>query len=295
MSRARRNRRRMHRAAAVLPRASLPRPGRMLLWVTVALAALAVGGMWLRDSELVRVKHVEVTGIGGPDAARIRALLAEAAREMTTLHVRTDQLHAAVSGYPIVKGLRVERDLPNGLRIIVQEHVPVAAVVVDGARTAVAGDGLLLPGTSVAGLPLVPAAAAAGERIADRRARAAIAALAAAPEELRARVAYAGVSRTEGLVLELRDGPTLRFGDRSRLAAKWAAAAAVLADPTSVGATYIDVRYPERPAAGGLEDPATQGDQGADTGAAQASPAAPTATTPAPQAPSQSQTGAPTP
>lgn len=232
MSRARRNRRRMHRAAAVLPRASLPRPGRMLLWVTVALAALAVGGMWLRDSELVRVKHVEVTGIGGPDAARIRALLAEAAREMTTLHVRTDQLHAAVSGYPIVKGLRVERDLPNGLRIIVQEHVPVAAVVVDGARTAVAGDGLLLPGTSVAGLPLVPAAAAA---------------------------------------------------------------AAVLADPTSVGATYIDVRYPERPAAGGLEDPATQGDQGADTGAAQASPAAPTATTPAPQAPSQSQTGAPTP
>ena len=147
MSRARRNRRRMHRAAAVLPRASLPRPGRMLLWVTVALAALAVGGMWLRDSELVRVKHVEVTGIGGPDAARIRALLAEAAREMTTLHVRTDQLHAAVSGYPIVKGLRVERDLPNGLRIIVQEHVPVAAVVVDGARTAVAGDGLLLPRT----------------------------------------------------------------------------------------------------------------------------------------------------
>jgi cell division protein FtsQ len=29
----------------------------------------------------------------------------------------------------------------------------------------------------------------------------------------------------------------------------------VLADPTSAGATYLDLRVPERPAAGGLEQP----------------------------------------
>jgi cell division protein FtsQ len=34
----------------------------------------------------------------------------------------------------------------------------------------------------------------------------------------------------------------------------------VLADPDAAGATYLDLRYPERPAAGGLEDPATQRD-----------------------------------
>ena len=34
----------------------------------------------------------------------------------------------------------------------------------------------------------------------------------------------------------------------------------MLADGESAGATYLDLRYPERPAAGGLEDPATQRD-----------------------------------
>jgi cell division protein FtsQ len=63
-----------------------------------------------------------------------------------------------------------------------------------------------------------------------------------------------------GWTLPLRDGPTLYFGGFERLAAKWAAAATVLADRSSAGATYLDLRLPERPAAGGLEDPAaTQG------------------------------------
>jgi cell division protein FtsQ len=56
-----------------------------------------------------------------------------------------------------------------------------------------------------------------------------------------------------GWTLPLRDGPTLYFGGSERLAAKWAAAAIVLANRTSAGATYLDLRLPERPAAGGLE------------------------------------------
>jgi hypothetical protein len=40
------------------------------------------------------------------------------------------------------------------------------------------------------------------------------------------------------------------FGDASRPHAKWLSLARVLADPSSAGASYVDVRLPERPAAG---------------------------------------------
>ena len=55
-------------------------------------------------------------------------------------------------------------------------------------------------------------------------------------------------------MVELRDGPELIFGDPTRARAKWTAAARVLADPKAEGASYVDVRIPGRPAAGGLTD-----------------------------------------
>ena len=41
------------------------------------------------------------------------------------------------------------------------------------------------------------------------------------------------------------------FGDGRRAHAKWIAATRILADPEAEAATYIDVRLPGRPAAGG--------------------------------------------
>ena len=76
-----------------------------------------------------------------------------------------------------------------------------------------------------------------------------------APAALRPRLERIDTRSQDGIVVELRDGPELIFGDATRVRAKWVAAARVLADPDSQGATYIDVRLPGRPAAGGL--PAT--------------------------------------
>jgi hypothetical protein len=56
----------------------------------------------------------------------------------------------------------------------------------------------------------------------------------------------------QGLVAVLSSGPKLRFGDGGRLRAKWIAALRVLSDPAARTAAYIDLRVPERPAAGGL-------------------------------------------
>ncbi|MDP9385352.1 MAG: hypothetical protein M3P50_08990, partial [Actinomycetota bacterium] len=90
-----------------------------------------------------------------------------------------------------------------------------------------------------------------GGRVEDRRALAMIAILGAAPRALLARVER-GRSSPKGLLLELDRGPDLIFGSASRVPAKWAAAARVLADTGAQGALYLDLRIPERTAAGGV-------------------------------------------
>jgi cell division protein FtsQ len=251
----------MHRAAAMPRVRSVPRLPRAAVWALAVLVLLVAGGLWLRDSSLVAVRHVSVVGATGPEAPLITRQLEDAARDMTTLHVRGDQLRSVVAPYPVVKDVRVSSDFPHGLKITVVENTPVAAISVDGAKTPVAADGKILRGAEQRTLPVVPLRVPpGGDHVVDATAKRAIAALAAAPTALRDRVERAGTTREGGLTLQLRNGPALRFGGADRLAAKWAAAAAVLADNGSAGATYLDLRYPERPAAGGLEDPATQRD-----------------------------------
>jgi hypothetical protein len=58
------------------------------------------------------------------------------------------------------------------------------------------------------------------------------------------------MSSDYGVVLTLR-GVEGRFGGSSRTDAKWAALAAILADPRLTSVTYVDVRAPGRPAVGG--------------------------------------------
>jgi hypothetical protein len=80
-------------------------------------------------------------------------------------------------------------------------------------------------------------------------------------------------------VAVLKDGPVVIFGRAVGIDAKWAAAAAVLAQRSSQGATYIDVRIAERPVAGGLgleQDPQAQ-PEGVTSGSPGVMPAVPPA------------------
>src|SRR3954452_10687889 len=275
----------MHHAAAMTRVRSVPRLPRAAVWALALFVLLVAVGLWFRDSSLVAVKRVTVVGLTGPESARVTSQLEAAAQDMTTLHVRGEQLRSVVEPYPVVKDLRVSTDFPHGLRITVIENTPGAAILVDGAKTPVAADGRLLVGADQRELPLVPVSVPpGGDHVVDATARRAIAALAAAPAALRDRVERASTTREGGLTLQLRSGPDLRFGGADRLAAKWSAAAAVLADDASAGATYLDLRYPERPAAGGLEDPSTQRDPDA-VNAADPVQTAPSGTTPAPTTP----------
>jgi hypothetical protein len=74
--------------------------------------------------------------------------------------------------------------------------------------------------------------------------------LGAAPAALRPYLesSYYGES---GVDVELRSGIELRFGDATRVAEKWQAVAAVLADPSITALDYVDLHVPRRPAVRG--------------------------------------------
>ncbi len=76
-------------------------------------------------------------------------------------------------------------------------------------------------------------------------------AISAAPKPLRPLIEGIGTTHSYGVVITLHRGIDLRFGPASRSTQKWAAAAAVLADPKVTSLGYVDVRVPSRPAIGG--------------------------------------------
>jgi cell division protein FtsQ len=235
-----------------------------------ALALLAAGGLWLRDSPLVAIEHVQVKGADGPDGPAIRRALTAAAREMTTLHVRQASLRDAVASYPVVKRLEVRTHPLHGLSIRVVELAPAAALIAGDRRVAVAADGTILRHARLDPLPLVPARVLpGGDRLRDRQALGAVAVASAAPATLRAVTTRIRSGGRDGLRADLQGGVRIVFGSRERLGAKWAAAARVLADPKAAGAAYVDVRVPERPVAGPFTDSVIHGQPaqaGADAG-----------------------------
>jgi cell division protein FtsQ len=201
---------------------------------------------------------VTVAGASGPDASQIRSALIIAARAMTTLDVNMADLRTAVEPYPVVKSLQVSTQFPHGMRIRVIEQVPVGVISAGGARTAVAGDGTVLRDV-IAGssLPTIAQDVAPGGTRVTGAALNEVRLLSAAPYGLLAKVSQVSSDGANGLVAQLRNGPKIYFGDTSQLALKWTAASAVLAEPHSVGAAYVDVTDPGRPAAGGGSDTAT--------------------------------------
>lgn len=223
-----------------------------LLSVLIALPVLSGGWLWLRHSPFVSVQRVRISGVHGPEAAAIEAALVAAARHMSTLDVRPGALRAAAAAFRVVREVKAIPSFPHGLRIDVIEQLAVAALVVGGSRTAVAADGVVLGPAPLSGsLPTLSAGfePAAGQRLRSPSLLASLTVLGAAPAPLAKLIARASTG-PNGLTVTMRNGLLAYFGDATRPHAKWLSLARVLADPSSQGASYVDVRLPSRPAAG---------------------------------------------
>lgn len=222
--------------------------------VAAAILALLLIAVYvvLRTTSLSAVEDVTVVGVEGPNAREARHALEQASVGQSTLGFDAAALREAVVDMPSITGVDVHTRFPHGVQIEVHQRVAVGALSVDGRKIAVATDGTLLPEWDAGDLPIVNGGRATGGRlVAEHRAAARI--LAGAPDALRAKTAR--IDKTT--IVRLADGPALLFHDASRVAAKWMAATAVLADSSSVGATWIDLRVPERPVAGSGAPPVT--------------------------------------
>jgi cell division protein FtsQ len=207
----------------------------------------------LRGSSLVAVEHVHIAGVHGAGAAQIRAALDDAATRMTTMDFHAGALRSAVGSYAIVGAVRVKTSFPHTVSIEVSERPPVAALVSAGQRTAVAADGTVLgPSLLSRALPTVSGSIepVTGARVGEATTLAALAVLGAAPAPLARFVTRVYNDGPEGLTVAMRNGLLVYFGNDTRPHAKWLSLARVLTSPSSAGALYVDVRLPERPAAG---------------------------------------------
>jgi cell division protein FtsQ len=281
-----------------------PRLRRRMLALTVV--ALVFGGLYmfvLRDLGLVAVQKVQVTGLANSrDSARATAALQQAARKSTTLHVDHRALAAVTAEYPVIKSIAVHTNFPTGMRIDVLQQRPAALLLAGGRRIAVAGDGSILADVPHTGLPTVRVA---GGSVPDKRLTPsgtldAVRMAGGAPAALTPSLQSVTRQGDKGWVIQMHDGPDLIFGPATRIAFKWEAAARVLADRDAAGADYIDLRIPDRPAAGGLPVQTVQPVAPADGAAGDSqgqtvAPVAPATTTPQPtQSPDQTGPVAPT-
>jgi cell division protein FtsQ len=276
----------LRRAVGSLPGGS-PKLRRRLLVAALLAGVLGAAYMlWFRDSSFVRVERVSVSGLDGTDAPRERAAVVAAARRMTTLHVDEAALRHALAAGARVEAVHVTTDFPHGLRIVVVEKAPVAVLVYGNERVAVGSGGVMLPDVEPIprALPAIDVGALPSRmRLGHGRARRMVAAAAAAPPALVERINRLRELPGKGLVAYMSDGPQVILGSAADLGAKWIAAAAILSDGASRGASYIDVRLPDRPVAGGLDLPPPAPDEQPGAAAAPApAPAAPGASTAAP-------------
>jgi cell division septal protein FtsQ len=240
--------------------------------VCLALLPLVGLGGWLlvRSSPLFSVDQVTIVGLSPNALPVVSDDLIAAARTQTTTDFSVAAVRAAVARYTLIENVRAQTHFPHAVRIVISERVAVARLDAAGRWFALASDGSVVSGLADAG----PVAVLHSRRLPqrgrtdDRFVLLALRVLSDAPAPLRARAA--AITRADGeLTVYLRRGPRLILGNSALLHAKWDAAAAVLADPSSRGATYIDLQVPSRPAAQ-TGDPATAGGSAATSAGAPA-------------------------
>jgi cell division protein FtsQ len=222
----------------------------LVIAVVVAVPLLGGGWLGLRNSPLVSVRHVQISGVHGVGAGAIEHTLTDAAKRMSTMDVNLGALRSALAAYPQVRRLHASTTFPHSMHITVTEQLPVATLQVGSERTALAADGVVLGPSFVSStLPVIRGSELPQRHVSEAQTAAYLTVLGAAPEPLE-RLLSSIYTSSKGITVQTRNGLSIYFGDATRPHAKWLSFARVLIAPGSAGATYIDVRLPERPAAG---------------------------------------------
>jgi len=228
-----------------------------MLWakvVAVSIVVLAIGYFaWFRNSSLVAVRNVSFQGLSGGAGNPAAAALTRAAEGMTTLNVDQGRLGAVAATFPEIASVSAHPSFPHDLEIDVVERPPAAIARAGGQAVPVAADGTILRGSAAggaAGLPVIAVTRIpsgprlSGAPLAEARV------VGAAPRPLPREIQAVADGGPNGVTVRMPGDIELRFGSATAAGSKWAAAAAILADPRLTAAQYLDLRVPGRPAIG---------------------------------------------
>ena len=217
----------------------------------LVVAGLAAAAWAVTHSSLLDVERVRVTGTQQATAAQVRRAAGVKTGD-AILFIDTGAIARNVERVAWVDKARVERSLGGDVDIHVTERRPAAwvrrapdRVALVDARGRVLADAAKPPPNlpEITGLRAVPTAGhdVVPTTVAD--------VLEKLPLALGLRTTGVAVANDE-IVLALRDGPQVRLGSSTQLAAKARAAVAVLASTAAAPPRYIDVRVPGAPVAG---------------------------------------------
>ena len=216
-------------------------PAQVVALVTVLLLGFGVWAVYASSWLSLRSVDVEGTSYLTP-----REIEREAGLEMGTplARVDLDAVEDRVAGLPAVAEVDVQRDWPNGVRIVVQERKAVAAVRQHHELHGMDAEGVLFRTyrRQPDGLPLVRAGQL-DDTGSDDALREVAGVVAALDRSIARKVDHVEVASMDAIELVLSSGDEVRWGSAAESQLK----ARVLATLLEVDASVYDVTVPEQP------------------------------------------------
>lgn len=120
-------------------------PGLLSAGIVAAIAVLAIlGYQTVTASNFFEVKTVDINGTDRASIEDIRRIVTADTQKTGAWNADLPELRQKIEKLPFVKFAAVSRVLPNGLKIVINERVPIAVVRVSSGNFLIDGDGELL-------------------------------------------------------------------------------------------------------------------------------------------------------
>jgi hypothetical protein len=122
--------------------------------VICLIGLIVLGYRTVTASDFFQVKRVDVTGVSRASGDDIRNIVSGQAERTGVWNTDIADLRQKIEKLPFVKFAAVSRVLPNGIKVVVTERVPIGVVKVPSGNFLIDADGELLapPKTEDAGL-----------------------------------------------------------------------------------------------------------------------------------------------
>jgi cell division protein FtsQ len=232
---------------------------RRLLVVVAGLVACVAGWMALYNSDVLRIRQVEVVGARTLDVASVEASAAVPA-DATMLRSHSAEIERRLMANPWIAKATVKRVLPATLRIEITERVPYALLDTGTVFWSIDEEGRVLglatvETTSASTLVMIRDVPAfqpmPGEVASSKELANALEVLKGIDPGLRDRVRGVSAPSVEETVLITEGSIEIMIGEATRLAEKSALVKGIL-EAQGDKVVFIDVRSVERPVSRGL-------------------------------------------